>query len=208
MNRTPLAVLVLSCALAGACSHSRPRPAPPPGDPLAGVRAAALYQRGLFLAQAGDFVRAEQYLSSAIARGYPEERALPALLRVCVASSRLRSALVHAEPYLERHPTAWSLRFLVASIYLGVGDPERARASLERVIADAPAQAEPHYMLGVVLRDEVGDRPGAARRFERYLALAPGGAHAAEVRAAMPALREPVVPARGRRRAARRRRAP
>ncbi|HTE51122.1 MAG TPA: tetratricopeptide repeat protein [Kofleriaceae bacterium] len=205
MKRTALACLLALAAAVAGCSHAGPRPAgPPPGDPLGDVRASELYRRGLALARMGDFVRAEQYLTSAIARGFPEERALPALLRVCVASSRLRAALGHAEPYLERNPDAWSLRYLVSSIYLGVGEVDRARESLERVIADAPDQPDPYYLLGVVLRDEVGDRPGAARRFSRYLALAPAGAHAREVRAAVRALEATPVARPPRSRAGRR----
>jgi tetratricopeptide (TPR) repeat protein len=195
-----LVVIALALVAAPACSRT-PRPAgPPPGDPLASVRASDLYRRGVALARAGDFVRAEQYLTTAIARGYPEARALPALLRVCVASSRLRAALGHAEPYRQRNPDAWSLRYLVASIYLGVGESDRARESLERVIADAPRQADPHYLLGIVLRDELGDRAEAARHFASYLALAPRGAHAAEVRAAVRAIdaEPPARPAKQR----------
>ena len=194
MTRNSLARLLvlgaaaLTLAAAPACTRTPPPAGPPPGDPLASVRASDLYRRGVALARAGDFVRAEQYLTAAIARGYPQARALPALLRVCVASSRLRAALGHAEPYLERNPDAWSLRYLVASIYLGVGEADRARESLERVIADAPGQADPHYLLGIVLRDELGDRPAAGRHFARYLALAPRGAHAAEVRSAVRAI--------------------
>jgi tetratricopeptide (TPR) repeat protein len=200
MPHTHMLTRPRACALIGllaftaACGGSRPRPAgPPPGDPLSGVAPARLHARGLALARAGDYIRAEQYLSASIERGYPAERALPVLLRVCVASSRMRAALSHAEPYLERHPSAWSLRYLVASIYLGVGDIERARTSLERVIADAPDQPDAYYLLGVVLRDELGERAQAARRFARYLELAPDGRHAAEVRASLRALRAPVA---------------
>jgi predicted Zn-dependent protease len=146
------------------------------------------------LARAGDLVRAEQYLTASIERGYPEANVLPALIRVCLADSRMRSALSHAEPYLERHPTAWSLRYLVGSIYLGIGEIDRARAELERVIADAPDQPDAYYLLGVVLRDELGDRAGAARRFARYLELAPDGDRADEVQQSLAALREPVAP--------------
>ena len=189
-SRLAVASAAVAVALAmAACSHATSRPSgPPSGDPLGGIAGTELYQRGMAMAAAGDFVRAEQYLTSAIARGYPEKRALPSLLRVCVASSRLRAALSHAEPFLQRNPDAWSLRYLVASIYLGVGEVDRARTSLERVIADAPEQPDAFYLLGLVLRDEVGDRPGAARRFSRYLELAPRGKHAAEVRAALRAL--------------------
>src|SRR5690606_3275268 len=142
------------------------------GDPLREVAGADLYQRGLALPEAGDYVRAEQYLTSAIARGYPEAEALPPLIQVCIASSRLRSALDHAEPYLEPHPDAWSLRYLVATIHRGLDQPAEARAALERVIADAPEQPDAHYLLGILLRDHTDDRAAAVRHLARYLVLA------------------------------------
>jgi tetratricopeptide (TPR) repeat protein len=176
---------ILVLLLAG-CGGSAPRPAPP-GDPLRTVAAAELYRRGIALAGAGDLVRAEQYLAASIDRGLPAERVLPALLRVCLGSSRLRAALGHAEPYLARHPGAWSLRYLVASIHLGLGSVDRARSDLEQVIADAPDQPEAYYLLGLVLRDRIGDRAAAAQRFARY--LAPAGPHVTEVRAALRGIR-------------------
>lgn len=181
-------------ALAAACAEAPARPAGSPGDPLKSVPAAELYRRGIALGQAGDLIRAEQYLAAAIDRGYPAEQALPPLMRVCLASSRLRAALSHAEPYLEEHPDAWSLRFLVASIQLGIGNVDEARTSLERVIRDAPDQPDAYFLLGVLLRDDVGDRAGAEKRFERYIELAPQGQHASEARAALFALRQPVAP--------------
>ena len=181
---------MLLFALVAACAGAAPKPAPAPGDPLKTVPPDELYRRGIALGNAGDLIRAEQYLAAAIDRGYPAEKALPPLLRVCLASSRLRAALSHAEPYLVEHPDAWSLRYLVASIHLGIGNVDQAKSSLERVIADAPDQPDAYFLLGVVLRDGVGDRPGAARRFERYLELAPHGQHGEEARAALLGLRQ------------------
>lgn len=182
---------VMALALVAACGEAPGKPTTStPGDAIRNVPAAELYRRGIALGHAGDLIRAEQYLAAAIDRGYPAEEALPPLLRVCVASSRLRAALGHAEPYLQRHPEAWSLRYLVASIHLGIGNVEEARSSLERVISDAPDQPDAYFLLGVVLRDGVGDRPAAARRFERYLELAPNGAHVSEAKAALVALRQ------------------
>jgi tetratricopeptide (TPR) repeat protein len=185
---------VMLLALAAACAEAPATPEGNPGDPLKSVPAAELYRRGIALGQAGDLIRAEQYLAAAIDRGYPAEQALPPLMRVCLASSRLRAALSHAEPYLEEHPDAWSLRYLVGSIQLGIGNVDDARVSLERVIRDAPDQPDAYFLLGVLLRDDVGDRTGAAERFERYIQLAPQGQHAGEARAALFALRQPAPP--------------
>lgn len=160
-----------------------------PPDPLDTVTAEQLYAQGVQLGRAGDLVRAEQYIAAAIDRGYPEERALPTLMAVCVEASRLSAALGYAEPFLARHPTHWPLRLLVASIYMGLDQHERARDELRRVLQDAPADAEPpeaHYFLGVLHRDRFDDLETAREHFRRYLALAPDGPHRHEALAALP----------------------
>jgi tetratricopeptide (TPR) repeat protein len=179
--------------LLAACGHASPSgpDGEPPADPIADVAPDELYRRGVALAQRGDLVRAEQYLAAALDRGFPKERGVPVLLRVCVASSRLSTALGYATPYLEEHPNDWSLRHLVATIHLGLGHADDARRELERVIADAPSQAEPHYLLGVVLRDELGEIDAAEPHFRRYLELAPDGRRADEVTRALEVV--PVV---------------
>lgn len=183
--------MLLALPLAAiACGPPPAEETTPPADPMADVPPKELFERGVALAQAGDFVRAEQYLAEARDRGHAEEQVMPVLIRVCLASSRLRAALGYAEPYLERHPDAWALRFLVASIHLGLGRPEDARAELERVVREKPRQAEPHFLLAVVLRDAFGESDSARPHFERYLELAPEGEHATEVREAL--RQEPV----------------
>ena len=156
-------------------------------DPLDDVSGQELYRRGRLLAGSGDFIRAEQYIAAAIQRGFPEDEAMPALMNVCIEGSRLAAALSYAEPYLARHPSQWSLRMLVASIYMGLEQDERARDELERVVQDAadePPQA--HYFLGVLYRDRLDDAERAAEHFGRYLALAPEGEHVEEARAGLP----------------------
>lgn len=175
-----LLLLIAGCA----AQQGQRRPMP---DPLQSVEAEELYRRGGHFAQQGDYTRAEQYLTAAIERGYPETQALPLLMQVCVEASRLVSALAYAEPYLERHPEEWPLRMLVASIHMGLEQHEQARAELERVLTDAPDEpAQAHYFLGVLLRDRLDDVPGAQQHFRRYLALAPDGDHRAEALAALP----------------------
>jgi outer membrane protein assembly factor BamD (BamD/ComL family) len=154
-------------------------------DPLDTVTAAQLFEEGQRLARQQDFIRAEQYFTAAIDRGHPEDQVMPHLIAACVRSSRLSAALRYAEPYVERHPDAWPLRLLVATIQMGLGEVRRARTELERIIADHPDQPVPHYMLAVLARDQLADHELAEMHFRRYLALEPEGEHAAEARAAI-----------------------
>lgn len=182
------AIAVLCLALAIGCGAARGTESEEPeADPLDSVSGEELYRRGVLLARAGDFVRSEQYLAASMERGVPEAQVLPTLLAVCIEASRLAAALTYAEPYLAQHPREWSLRMLVASIQMGLGRHQVARAELERVLADAPEEPpEAHYFLGVLLRDELEDVEGAREHFRRYLALAPDGNHREEALALLP----------------------
>src|SRR5262245_47189859 len=94
-------VLVIIAAVgAFGCGVPDPPPLQPPEKPTA----QALFEQGTLFARAGDVVRAEEYFVSAMNEGYPEERVLPPLLRVCVEAHRLTAALAYAEPYLAREP--------------------------------------------------------------------------------------------------------
>jgi len=183
-------VFVLAAMLAsagcGGASPGGPRAGQSP-DPLDSVSPEELFRRGVLLGQAGDSVRAEQYIAAAIDRGFSEDRAMPALMHACVRSSRLSAALTYAEPYLLRNPSNWPLRLLVASLHMGLAQHERARQELDRVLRDAPEEPpEAHYFLGVLLRDQLDDLEGARGHFRRYLALAPQGDHRDEALAALP----------------------
>lgn len=188
--------LLLPLALAWACGGAQPEPqGPPPGaDPIRGVAGEDLFQRGLALANAGDLVRAEQYLAASIGRGADPERVLPPLMRVCVAASRLRAAIEYAKPYLDRHPDAWSLRYLVATLHLAIGEDSQARVELERVVREQPDQAAPHWTLAMMLRENAVDQEQARAHLERYLELEPQGVHAGDARAALAG--DQVAPAR------------
>ncbi|MFK7989586.1 MAG: tetratricopeptide repeat protein [Sandaracinaceae bacterium] len=194
--RAPFRATRLACALAlivGAvtgCGGSNGEPEDATdidNDPLQSISVDELYRRGMLLAQAGDYVRAEQYLAASLDRGFAEERALPALLNVCIRASRMVAALEYAEPYLARHPEQWPLRLLVGTIHMGLSEPERARTEFERVLVDAAPEEPPeaHYFLGVVFRDSLSDADAAGDHFRRYLALAPEGPHGEEARAAL-----------------------
>lgn len=153
---------------------------PPPGDALDQVEASQLFHLGNELAERGDSIRAEQYLSAAMSRGYPEVEVMPRLMEVCIGASRLSAALGYAEPYLRRHEDDWSLRLLVATIQMTLNQVEPARTNLERVVMEQPDEAAAHYLLGVLLRDRLVENDEANVHFARYLELDPRGAHARE----------------------------
>jgi tetratricopeptide (TPR) repeat protein len=182
MNRTSWqGVLLLSAA--AVCGTGCTRGHVPQVKSLRDVPAEQLYARGLALADQGEYVPAEHFLQAARARGYAEGSVVKQLVKVCLASSRFDSALGYAEPYVESHPEDWRLRQVVATIHFAKGDGPAARRELEEVLAREPAHPDGHYLLALVLRDDYGD-PGTAKlSFERYLALAPRGSHAAEARA-------------------------
>jgi len=157
----------------------------PPTDPVAEASAEELFATGMASASGGDLVRAEQYLAAAGARGYDETKIIGQLVRVCVAASRLRQALLYAQPYLRTHPEDWRLRFVVATIHLGLESVADARRELARVVLAAPEVPEPHFALASLLRERLHDDAAARPHFERYLVLAPTGAHADEARVAL-----------------------
>ena len=198
MVRPVLTTLFAVALVAGCGATTTPEPEQAErSDPLDSVSAEELFRRGRLLTDAGDHIRAEQYISAAIQRGYPEERALPALMQACLAASRLVAALQYAEPYLARHPDHWALRVLVASIHMGLDHAGRARDELLQVLRDAPEEPpQAHYFLGVLYRDSLDDPARAAEHFARYLALEPEGEHRAEAAAGVAGESGPRLPQR------------
>jgi len=143
----------------------------------------ALFDRGLQLAREGDFIGAEQYLQSALRSGHDEGAVVRELVKVCLASSRLQTALKYAEPYLERNPGNPRLRYVVATIYASLNQTDRALWILSDVRGEAPDFAEAHYLAALLHRDRTHDLETASTMFAAYLALDAGGPHAAEARA-------------------------
>ena len=152
------ALLLVGCAA---------RPGKPPeqarrGEPA--VSSPALFARGQAFARAGDSTRAEEYMMLAVREGYPEQRAVFPMVRACAEASRFQAALDHALPFLRRHPHAWRLRIVVASLQAALDRPAEAAAELRRVIMQQPAAAAAHYQLGVLQRDSFRDRAAARQR--------------------------------------------
>jgi tetratricopeptide (TPR) repeat protein len=172
--------LFLAALILPACGASAV-PAPTDASVEASNRnAAELYHRGEQAAEQGDTVRAEQYLSMALDRGFDEKKVLPIMLRVCLSSSRLRAALNHAEPYLREHPNDKGLRYLVATIYLSLGQLDDARIELNHLLRLDAKNADAYYLLGVL--ESGSNAQQAPAPFRKYLELAPQGERAVEVR--------------------------
>lgn len=176
-------LLVASFAgMATGCHHVTLHQGPDLQAELTTVAAEDLFFLGVSHARSGDLLRAEQYLSAARQRGHDEAATVYWLVRVCVAASRYQSALAHAADYLRSHPTHWSLRLVVASIYEALGDVTRAQSELERIVRDAPERPLPHYRLAMLYRSKEADRERTKAHLEGYLRLNPHGVHASEAR--------------------------
>lgn len=176
--------MLVSISIFTACA-SAPDPVSnktkPDRDPLAHIDANSLFQGGVELAKQGDYIRAEQYYAAAMDKGYPARKATAALIEVCVLSSRVPAALQYAEPYLEQHPRAWSLRLVVASLYYSVNRVSEAESELLRVLEDAPKEpSAAHYLLALIYRNTDGATSEMKKHARRYLDLDPKGKHVEE----------------------------
>jgi len=143
-------------------------------------RSELLMARASSAASRADYTRAEQYLNLAKESGRDEAEITPLLIDVCIKDQRYRAALQYAQDHLRRHPRAYRLRFVEATLLSALGEVAHAREELEKVLAESPAHADAHYSLAVLLRDDLGNHLEADQHFRSYLQLAPRGAHAEE----------------------------
>lgn len=146
------------------------------------TNADEFYQSGMQASYRGDDVRAEHYFALAMRNGYPQRPALLALLRLCLAGSRLRAALNYAEPYLRMHPSDAELRYLVATMYHGLGQTPAALHELDQVLASDVDHADAHFLSALLLHEGHFSAADVKRHLERYLALNPHGVYAYEAR--------------------------
>ena len=142
----------------------------------------SLFARGLQYAKRGDYIRAEQYLVAAISAGLPKRNALPPMIQICLASSRIHAASKYAREYLRTYPEDWTIRLVSASLHLAAKRYDEARQDVEQVIEEQPEASMPRYMLARLLHEHFDDDKSARRHFEAYLKLSPSGEHAREVR--------------------------
>ena len=141
---------------------------------------SALVQRARAFAEAADYTRAEQYLNLATAHGGDPTQVMPLLIDVCVRDQRYRAALQYAEEHLRRHPRAYRLRYIEATLLGALGEVAKSRQELQRVLDASPAYADAHYSMALLLKNDLGSYLEADRHFREYLRLAPSGPHAEE----------------------------
>lgn len=130
----------------------------------------------------GDSARAAQYYALALDRDGDRRAVFSRLLAVCVRDRQFRAALFYVENYLRRHPDDHKLRFVAGTLYQSLGEPSAARAAYEKALTGDPANADVHYAIAVLSRDQERDPLAADSHFREYLRLAPDGSHAAEAR--------------------------
>jgi tetratricopeptide (TPR) repeat protein len=180
MNRHLVPVLVGLLAL-GCARGAELEPAGPDESAEEAQRRTELFMKRARAAYArADYTRAEQYLGLAQQSGWDEAEITPLLIDACVKDQRYRAALQHSQEYLRRHPRAYRLRFVQATLLAALGEVAQAREDLEKVLAARPEHADAHYTLAVLLRDDLGNHLEADAHFRNYLRLSPRGAHAEE----------------------------
>jgi len=144
-----------------------------------------LVERGRGFAAVGDSTRAEEYLAAALDAGADPKEVLPLLLEVCVQTGRYRSAILHAENHLRKHPDDMRTLFVLGTLYAALGENKEARSVLEHVVEARPNDSRAHYALAVLARDADNDLIAADQHFREYLRLEPNGSHAEEAKASL-----------------------
>ena len=181
-----IAAIALGASLTLGCGSPRDPSVAAAETVEQGYAPERLLELGRAHRRSGDATRAEQefaaVLESRRATGEQKKTALREVLATCIEAQRLRVAIDYAEPALRRDPNDVALLRLVASLSAAVGEGLRARSLYERLIAIAPNDPEAELGLARVHRDAFADRAAASDHYERYLALAPSGAHVDEAR--------------------------
>ena len=147
--------------------------------------AEKLLDRGKAFASVGDTTRAEQYFSAAITSGADERVVIPLLLTVCAQDGRYRVAIQYAETYLRAHPGDLRVRFVLGTLYAAVNEPDPARQALTAVVLARPEDADAHFALGLLFRDNDHDIVAADREFREYIRLEPRGPHYEEAQGSL-----------------------
>ncbi len=145
---------------------------------LAGAQdPAALSRDARDLMAAGKFDQAAEVYRQLV-RAVPENAGLHLNLGMALhLGGRDREAVLELQKALRLDSSVWPAALFLGASHLRLGEPEKAVAPLERVVAAQPEHAEAHQMLAEahLALERFAD---AARHFSRLTELAPGNARA------------------------------
>jgi tetratricopeptide (TPR) repeat protein len=188
MSRARLTALVAagSCILGLGCAETQQQKATRNIDVIRNETTPdRLQARGEGAAMVGDLTRAEQYFVAALNAGGDERALTKRLLVVCITDGRYPAAASYGEDFLRRHPGDTEVRYALGTVYIALGDLDRAREDLERVVQEQPDGADAHYALATVLRQQGAAPLDADRHFREYIRLSPQGPYAEAARASL-----------------------
>lgn len=173
-----LLTVLIASTLALGCGHAPPKTQQEPANQE--ETSAQLFKRGQTAIQAGDFVRAEQYLTLALADPSFQRPALKLLIHACIQSGHLWVIVNQTEAYLRSHPDDDTLRYLLATTEETMGHRAEAMKHLRLILSHDPSYVDAHYLIGILKLSEAPDE--SLHHFETCLTLAPQGPHAQELK--------------------------
>ncbi len=187
-----------SCSAAASAPLHQPSAAT--AEPtLAEKRAAAaeLFRLGKEQMRDGDSLRAQEYFATAIDSGGDPNLILPELMRAAISGMRYQAAIRYFEDFGPMMSTEHGaeLGVIVGVLYLGIDQPDRARAAFEASLQLSSRNARAHFLLGQVLREEFSDYVNSDLHYRAYLAIEPNGENAAAARAGLLLKREDALAA-------------
>lgn len=119
----------------------------------------------------------------------PASRKFAELAREYQRLGRIEEAKVLCEQGLQRHPTLWQARLLLAQIQMAQGDLEGAGASVQKILLPLPDNVAANHLAGDIYA-ALGDRSRALRHYQVVDLFEPGRAdvarHIAELTAPEP----------------------
>jgi protein involved in temperature-dependent protein secretion len=133
----------------------------------------------------GDARRAAQYYRLAIDLGAAERDVLPKLVSALVRDRQYQLAALQCQEHLRRQPADAPPRFILASLYMAIGDAVSARRQLDELLRRQPENVQALYASAVLSRDDENNAERADADFRAYLRLEPQGPHADEARASL-----------------------
>lgn len=182
---------MFGCLGAAGCASSTPQREPESAPSLRLSPGEKLLEAAQSYAAQGQSVRAEQYFLAAVKAGVPESMVFPLLLKSCVESGRLRSALAHVEARLRVQLDEPSLLQLAASLSWALELERSAFAYVERLQEQETLSLGQLLFLGEFYETRAFE-PQAARLFySRALSQFPRSESSAWIRAALRRLERP-----------------